>query len=52
MDGAQVGVFEQADEVSLNGLLERTDGGRLEAKIRLEVLCDFTDETLEREFAD
>ena len=33
VDGAEVGVFEQADEVCLNGLLESTNGGRLEAEI-------------------
>lgn len=26
MDGAQVGVLKEGDEVSLNGLLESTDG--------------------------
>lgn len=48
----EVGVLEKGDEVSLNGLLKSTDGGRLEAEIRLEVLSDLTDETLERELAD
>jgi hypothetical protein len=52
VDGAQVGVFEKGDEVSLNRLLEGADGGRLEAKIRLEILSDFTDEALEWELAD
>lgn len=51
MDGAKVGVFEERDEVSLNGLLESADGGRLEAQVRLEVLGDFTDKTLEGELA-
>ena len=26
VDGAEVGIFEQRDEVGLNGLLESTDG--------------------------
>jgi len=52
VDGAQVGVLKERDEVSLNGLLESTDGGRLEAKVRLEVLSDFTDQALERQLAD
>ena len=52
MDGAQVGIFKERDEVSLDGLLEGTDGGRLEAEIRLEVLGDFTDQALEGELAD
>lgn len=52
MDGAEVGVFEQGDEVGLDGLLEGTDGGGLETQVGLEVLGDFTDQTLEGEFAD
>jgi histone H3 len=52
VDGAQVGVLEEGDEVSLNGLLESTDGGGLEAKVGLEVLSNFTDQTLEGELAD
>ena len=52
MDGAQVGVLEERDEVGLNGLLKSTDGGRLEAEVGLEVLGNLTDETLEGELAD
>ena len=35
MDGSQVGILEQRDEVSLSGLLKGHDGGGLEAQIRL-----------------
>ncbi len=42
VDGAQVGVLEEGDEVRLDGLLEGTDGGGLEAKIALKVLCNLT----------
>jgi hypothetical protein len=52
VDGAQVGVLEERDEVSLDGLLESTDGGGLEAEIRLEVLSNLTDKTLEGQLAD
>jgi hypothetical protein len=52
VDGAQVGVLEERDEVSLNGLLESTDGRGLEAEVGLEVLGDLTDQTLEGELAD
>lgn len=52
VDGAEVGILEEGDEVSLDGLLEGADGGRLEAQVRLEVLSDFTDEALEGELAD
>lgn len=52
MDGAQVGVLEEGDEIGLNRLLEGADGRRLEAEIRLEVLGNLTDETLEGQLAD
>jgi histone H3 len=52
VDGAEVGVLEERDEVSLNGLLESADGRGLEAKIRLEVLGDLTNKTLEGQLAD
>jgi hypothetical protein len=52
VDGAEVGVLEQGDEVSLNGLLKSADGRGLEAEIRLEVLRDLTNKTLEGQLAD
>lgn len=52
MDGAQVGVLKERDEVCLNGLLESADGRGLEAEVRLEVLSNLTDKTLERQLAD
>jgi len=52
MDGAKVGVLEERDEVGLDGLLESTDGGRLESEVRLEVLSNLTNETLEWELSD
>lgn len=52
MDGAEVGVLEEGDEVSLNGLLKSTDGRGLEAEVRLEVLGNLTNQTLEGELAD
>ena len=52
VDGAQVGILEEGDQVSLHGLLESADGRRLEAEVGFEVLSDFSDETLEGEFAD
>ena len=39
MDGSQVGVFEQRDEISLCGFLESHDSRRLEAEISL-VVCE------------
>ena len=52
VDGAQVGVLEQTDEVRLAGLLESHDGGALETQIGLEVLSDFSHETLEGQLSD
>jgi len=52
VDGAQVGVLEETNQVSLRSLLESHDSGRLESQISLEVLGDLTDQTLEGELAD
>ena len=52
MDGAQVGVFEETDEVGLAGFLQGHDGGALETQVSLEVLCDFTNQALEGQLAD
>jgi len=52
MNSAQVGIFEQADQVGLAGLLQGADGGRLEAQISLEVLGNFTHQPLEGQLAD
>ena len=46
VDGAQVGVLEQADQVGFGSLLQGEHCRRLEAEIRLEVLRDFTDQAL------
>ena len=42
-------LLEERDEVGLGRLLESHDGRGLEAEVRLEVLGDLTDETLEAE---
>ena len=52
VDGTEVGVLEEADEVGLRGLLEGEDGRSLEAEVALEVLGDLPDKALERELAD
>jgi len=52
VDGTEVGVLEEGDEVGLNGLLKSTDSRGLEAKVRLEVLSDLTNKTLEWQLAD
>ena len=52
VDGAQVGVLEETDHVSLSGLLESEDGGALETEVLLELSSDLTDESLEGELAD
>jgi hypothetical protein len=52
VDGAQVGIFEEGDEISLDGFLEGANSRALEAKVTLEILGDFTDETLEGKLSD
>jgi hypothetical protein len=48
VDGAEVGILEQADEVGLAGFLKSHDGRSLEAKIGLEILSNLTHQTLKR----
>ena len=52
VDGAEVCVLKEVDEVCLGGLLEGRDGGGLEAEVGLEVLGNLADEALEGELAD
>ncbi len=52
VDGAQVGVLEQADQVCLSGLLKREHGAALEAQVGLEVLRDLAHQALEGQLAD
>ena len=52
VDGTQVGVFEQTDEVGLRGLLKSHDGLVLEAEVRLKVLGDLTYQPCERCLSD
>ena len=52
VDGAKVGVFEEANKVSFGGFLEGEDGRALEAKVSLEVLGNLTDQALEGQLAD
>ena len=52
VDGAEVGVFEERNEVGFGGFLEGEDGGGLESEVRFEFLSDFSDESLERQLSD
>ena len=52
VDGAQVGVLEQANQVGLRGLLQGHDGRGLEAQVRLEVLGNLPHQALEGQLAD
>ena len=52
MDGAEVGVFEETNEVGLGGFLESEDGRGLESEVVLELGGDFSNESLERKFSD
>jgi hypothetical protein len=52
MDGAEIGVLKQTDEVCLRRFLQSSDGRALESKISLEILCDFTNKSLEGQLAD
>ena len=43
VDGSQVGILEEGDEVSLSSLLEGHDGGGLEAEIGLRQTIHVSD---------
>ena len=52
VDGAEVGVLEETDHVSLRGLLEGKDSRGLETELVSVLRGDLTDESLEGELAD
>lgn len=52
MDGAQIGVFKQGDEVSFGSFLKGKDGSALKTQIALEILGNLTNQALEGEFAN
>ena len=51
VDGAQLSVFEEADQVGFGRFLQRQDGRRLEAEVFVEVLGDLAHQTLEGQHA-
>ena len=52
MNGTEIGILKQSNEVGLGSFLKGQYGGGLETKIGLEVLGDFADEALEGCLAD
>ena len=52
MDGSQVGVLKQANQVGLSSLLQCQDCRALEAQVGLEVLGNLTYKALEGQLAD
>jgi histone H3 len=52
MDSTQVGIFEKTNKVGFRGFLKGGNGSGLETKIGLEVLSDFSDQTLEGQLSD
>ena len=52
VDGAQVGILEQTNQVCLSSLLQCKHSRALEAQVGLEILGDLADQALERQLAD
>ena len=52
VDGAEVGVLKEANQVGLAGLLEGHDSRALEPQVGLEVLGNLPDQALEGQLAD
>jgi hypothetical protein len=48
VEGAEIHVLEQGDEVCLAGFLQRQDGGTLKSQVAHESLCDLAHKVLER----
>ena len=52
VDGAEVGVLEEANQVGFGCFLESEDGGGLESEVVLELSSNLSDESLEGELSD
>jgi hypothetical protein len=52
MNGAQVGIFEQANQVGFSRFLKRKDSRALETKIRLKILCNLSNKALKGKLAN
>ena len=52
VDGAQVGVFKETNQVSFASFLESHHSRALETQIGLKILSDFSHKTLEGQLAD
>ena len=52
MDSAKVSILEKTNKVGFRCLLESQNGAALETQVSLEVLSDFTNQTLEGQLSD
>jgi hypothetical protein len=52
VNGAQIGIFKESDQVGFGSFLQSQHGRSLEAQIALKVLRDFTDQALEGQFTN
>ena len=52
MDGTEVVIFKEANDVCFRGFLQAGDGSELESEVHLEVLNYFSEEALKWEFSD
>ena len=52
MDGTQVGVFKESNQVGLRGFLKSHNSAGLEPQISLEILGNFSHQSLEGKLAD
>lgn len=52
VNGAEIGVFEETDQISLGGFLESQHGLRLESHVRSDAAGDVLDDSLEWQLSD
>jgi hypothetical protein len=52
VDSAKIGILKETNQICLRGFLKGSNSRGLEAEVSLEVLSNFTDQTLEGQLAD
>ena len=52
VNGAQIGIFKQTDEVGFGSFLQGHNSWALKSEICFEILGNFTYQTLKRQFAN
>ena len=52
VDGAQICIFEKTNQVCFRSFLQSSNSCRLESQVSFEILCNFTNQSLEGQFSN